>query len=1343
MPVPPVQEPPKHELSRLAARAHRRAVRRRWVRRTLIVVALVLIVGGSLAYTVRGPLTRRVALGTLEQALGYRAVCEPAVLLPDGRVSLPGLTLRAPDVDGPAGEVLTTRRVVLEVDWLRAVLSPADAVRSIHLLEPVVRVSVDTQSGELNLQASGRGGSGEFPDDLPPIIVESAELVFGEHGPGWFAPLDEIRVSGVLAPTSDGSDIYELRLREDVSAGRAPAILAGALDLKRGAGELRLEDVDFGALRVPGTTPHPPSLLRRLRVDGQLPLATLAFESDGGFTARLDLDGVEVLAPIPVVNPGAPGASADAPVALTGVTGVVELDQDGLHANFIGLFGDIDARVIIETLGYRADADVSAEFIIGDYRLGPDPALLPYAPELATDFVHRFSGPEASISGRVRLERAGGSVSASGLFVWRDGQIAFEDFPYPVSGISGRLTFDDGGVDISELTGVGPTGASVSATISAAPLGPDADITADIVATGVPVDEHLFDAIGGDRGRAVASLFQTDALPESARAALVVTDPGFSAGGELRLEIGVTKRGGEFGRWAWDVRAAAPEIAFAPEVLAYPLRARDFELHLDNTRATAQLPHITGPTGATGSAQIEVALLDADGLAFTPSVAFNIADVPIDAPFVAAVGHASPDTARLMNDLAVTGVFFAQGTATPRAGGLHLAGTAGFSGLEVRAPGEVSASARLDGRVELGSPEGDVLTAQGTGPGGAPLTLRAERTPEDAWAVSLAAEHLAPTPAVAGLTGVFDAAAGAWLLQVLEDYEPTGTLGVILEVEGAEGGPRWSVALDRFDNLAATLRGERLMLRDSRGRVVIESGGGLARFGDFTASVGTGEGEVARVSAAGTLRLDGLSEARLEARAVGASFDSPALRRAASTLGGERVAAFLSDTDPSGTGDITVVVRGDEGEPLEVVGTIEPRTLAVTRGGDRLEFGSVRGRTHFDRAGVRLDLLTLTAPDWEVVLDGRYEDGFVGRTALSASRLSPGLLAGVPEAAAPVVSAVGLRLEEGGRLRAEVTSRDDGSANLRLDVRRAAMELGVPITGADGALELSMGPGPDGEITGTFTLDSFLAASIPMHDAKAEVRWTPATRTLWVPTLEADCAGGVIRGQARLAPADGLSRGPEYFLDLRCVGVPLAWIVAAPGEREGNPDLDERGLISGRLTLRGSASDTDLPRLGRGEFAIRGGEVLRFPLLTPALELLNLQPPVGEELDDAAVEFGIDGSRLVFDRLFVQSRSIVVNASGEADLSDRSLNLAVKSRGRRSIPILSDLMNALRDELVAARVTGTIESPSYALTQLPNAGRVLLGAVAPGAGGRTAPKPPPARPPMVQQVLSELEPIDE
>jgi len=1321
-------KPDPHPLSKLARRAHRTAVHRRWIKRGIVGGAFLLVVGVGGLYLARGALTRSLALSRLESALGYEAECSSAEILPSGHVSLPGLSLRAPGVDGEAGEILVARRVELAIDWTQALFSPSDAVTSVRLIDPVFRVSVDVESAELNL-GSGGGGGASTPGALPPVSVERARLVFGEHGEGWFAPLHEIAISGSMRPHQTESGVYELQLTEEALAGRSPAVLEGEIDLRDGDGRLALRDVDFAALRSAGVRPRVETLLRRLRIGGRLPLATLRYESDGSFLIKAELTNVDVLAPVPVRNPEAAGVP-DQLMNLSGVTGLIEIKPSGLEANLVGLFEDLDARVIIETDGFSPSADASAEVVISDYRWGPTPALLPFAPGLAAEFVQRFSGPEATINGRVRVAQENGVAGASGIFTWRDGSAAFEDFAYPLSGINGRMTFDGTGVYITEMRGVGPTGADVGAQITAVPPGDDAEIEANIVAVNVPADRYLFEAIGGARGETLAELFTGE------------SSHGVTPGGTLRLEIDVYKRGGEHGEWGWDVRAESPELGIRAAKLGYPLFARGFSLALDREDAVAEIADLAGPTGLRGRARVEVPMRGSSGL--SPSGTFEIDEAPVDDLLLSAVTTAMPEAGEALEGRRVAGTVGAVGSFTINENGdPDVLGDVVLRGVSVRSARGDAGLEGINGTLSLGA-ERIQLAARGEAAGGVAAEVEGQLQRESgAWSMSASLDGANFTPeaqrAVASLhEGVGEAFSGA-----VEEWGLGGRVNAFVSLASAGGGldegVEWSVDVTDFSEASLALDGQRVELDGTRGVIGVSADG--LRFDGVRAT--------ARVDASsvGELGLEGRTpsageDTRLAAAGRGVRLESPVVRALATRWGGDGVKQAVSEADPAGVADVSVEVLGRADGAVAVSGRLEPRSLEITRDGSRASFSEATGAAVFDAGGLRFEGLRLRADGWDLLLDGAYREGsgFTGEVDMTAEGMSPDLLASLPADAAGAVRAIELEIGEGGELWA---TGDVGDASeLVIGFREASFTLGAPVDRATGRLTLRQDD--EGRRVGELDLETFRAATVPMARGRARLEWSEDQRTVHVPYLEAECAGGVIRGQARLAPTDGHGTEREYLVDVRCADVPLAWIVERPeGEARPEASLPARGLIGGQLRVRGIVGGDGSRRVGRGFFTINGGEVVRLPLLTPVFELMNLQPPVGERLTDAAIEFGLAGDRLIFDRLYVQSDSLVVSAAGEARLDTGTLDLAVRTHGRARIWLLSDLIDAFKDQLLGARITGPIREPEYELVQLPNAGRVLLGAIAPGAGGRVDKAAPPARPALADHVPSTLEPIDE
>lgn len=1298
-------------------------MRRRWIKRGILGGALLFVAISTTSYMFRGTLTRWIALSRLEAALGYDASCSSAEVLPSGRVSLPGFVLRARGVDGDAGEVVSADRVELAVDWFRAVTDPAEAVTAVRLINPVFRLSVDVQTGALSVGTAGGGGA-STPAALPPVSVERARLIFGEHGEGWFAPLHEIEISGSMRRDPAQAGVYSVRLSEESPVGRAPAVLEGEINLRAGTGELALRDIDFAALRAHGSEPRVETFLRRLRIGGRLPLATLAYSSDGSFHVGVDLISVDVVAPAPARNT-APGGEATQMMNLTGVTGRLDVDQEGLHADLVGLFEDLDARVIIETKGLSVAADASAEIIVSDYRWGPNPGLLPVAPELAAEFVQRFSGPEATINGRVRLAQVDGVASANGLFTWREGTAAFEDFPYPLLDVGGRMSFDDSGVYVTDLRGVGPTGADIRAEVVAVPPGDDAEITATVVATGVPTDEHLFNAIGGRHGEAVAALFSGD------------ESHGIVPGGEVELSIEVFKRGGEFGRWGWDVRATSPELGVSDQRLGYPLTAHGFDLRLDRERAVVDMPALEGPTGLRASLRVDIPMRGDTA----ERGEYVIDEAPIDELLISALSRSSRELGEAVERFARGGSLSAEGGFELDAeGALGVSGHARFQDVVLGADPATAGAREVSGEIAFDTAHA-TFNVEGAGPGGSRVEAAGayDRT-NGAWEARAFVTELDITDESLRELASLSEDIALQVRGVVNEWGLGGVIGGSVEASASGAGEiEWGVRIDDYERLALELGGAGVAFDSTSGMVRIDEGG--VNFLDARAAVRTGAEEIGRVHLAGRTPRRG-RDTTLEINANDVALDAEPVRVLATKWASADVAESIEEADPAGVADLRLTVEGNAAGDVTVSGRIEPRTLEVTREGARARFAAASGGVLFGEGGIRFDGLRLQADGWDLLLDGSYEEGggYDGVVDLSAERVTTGLLASLPPGAADAAEAIGLEIGEGGELWA--TGRIGVDSELVVGFTRARFSLGARVEDAAGSLTIRYDK--EGERVGDLELETFRAESIPMRRGRARLGWSDDGASVRVPEFSAECAGGVIRGSARLAPTVGFGAKREYFVDVRCAGVPLAWIVERPeGEARPEDGLSERGLIGGRLRVRGIVGGDGSGRVGRGSFTISGGEILRLPLLTQVFEILNFQPPVGERLEDAAIEFGLAGDRLIFDRLFVQSDSLVVWATGEARLDDGTLDLAVRTRGRVRIPLLSDLYDAFKDELLGARIRGPIGAPEYELEQFPNAGRVLLGVVAPGAGGRVDRAAPPPRPPLAEHVLSTLEPIDE
>jgi hypothetical protein len=142
------------------------------------------------------------------------------------------------------------------------------------------------------------------------------------------------------------------------------------------------------------------------------------------------------------------------------------------------------------------------------------------------------------------------------------------------------------------------------------------------------------------------------------------------------------------------------------------------------------------------------------------------------------------------------------------------------------------------------------------------------------------------------------------------------------------------------------------------------------------------------------------------------------------------------------------------------------------------------------------------------------------------------------------------------------------------------------------------------------------------------------------------------------------------------------------------------------LSMSGIVGDPE-DRAGRGLVQISGGAVVALPGIINLIEASNLSLPLGSRLDNAEAEFYLDGNTLAFERISATSRSIEILGYGTMDWLTRGVDLRFRSRSLNRIPILSSVLEGVRDELITTKMTGTPGDLTYSVEQFGSTRRVV------------------------------------
>ncbi|MBZ0173430.1 MAG: hypothetical protein K8E66_13685, partial [Phycisphaerales bacterium] len=203
--------------------------------------------------------------------------------------------------------------------------------------------------------------------------------------------------------------------------------------------------------------------------------------------------------------------------------------------------------------------------------------------------------------------------------------------------------------------------------------------------------------------------------------------------------------------------------------------------------------------------------------------------------------------------------------------------------------------------------------------------------------------------------------------------------------------------------------------------------------------------------------------------------------------------------------------------------------------------------------------------------------------------------------------------------------------------------------------------------------------------------------------------------------------GQRYWADIQLAEVRLAPLLVdvqapeqatladGPGEQIRTvPDAAEwdqsgdlsRGLVNASLSLTGIVG-SESGRRGRGRIIASGGPVVMLPLLTPLIEFSNLQPPLGDELRLALASFYLDETGVCFEDIAVLSDSVELLGYGTMSWPGGELDLRVRSQAVNRIPVVSGMIETVRDELLTTRLTGPIGSPDFSTESFAATRRVM------------------------------------
>ncbi len=1042
---------------------------------------------------------------------------------------------------------------------------------------------------------------------------------------------------------------------------------------------------------------------------------------------------------------------------MEGVSGEIEITASGLSGELAGICEGVPYTLRLVWGGWDQGAPFDATITTTSYRLEQRPDILWFAPGVVRLRLEQFDNPTGLVDATVRVfrERASAEgvaapIRVSGDVRIREGVAAFERFPYQFKDIDAHITFDETRIDFRKLDGVAPSGATISATGFIAPPDEFPEVRILVESRNLPADDTLREAMRA-KGRVVDEIFNKEALAALREAGVLAGSlaeatagrPYFELGGRASVTALVTRSVGKGSAWGDEITIRFPEMALLPRAVPYPLVGTDVTILSRDDLATLETGTFRGLTGAKVDIDVRVdlaALTDPDR-PFVPEISVMATDLPADRLLIGAVrgigGAEGPEaTRRVATDLDEFGLegklglaarVFADARFEDSLGYEVVATPAGLMSRPRSAQGEQRVVAsEVGGRVTITNQAvvadlaGQVARPDGSGASevrGAVTRALMEGVEPEFGAVFRSAE-LDPSLLVEDLVRVTAPEAADEMEALRARYDPRGRLALELGLSGIEPTDL-EATLSSMVGLSVRVGDRRGAIDAPRGTVVFTtSGGNRLNFKELEGTLSSNSDPAGRVQIDGTVDLAAGGEPREGARPLTLSmsrgrFECPLLHTTLRAAGAQRVSTILEKVQARGVFDAGVLVALDG----RATGTIRPSSVSVNLAGSVIDAPTASGVITFEPDQGRFQNLVLRGADsLELRASGGWQEGSEGGAGVTAqaslelddASLSPALVAALPLAAQGIlrdleVAVAGPVLMRDGSLSLVMDPEGDVGAFRfagRVGVDRGSMVAGVKAEEARGTIELGIertdaGASPAFEVWSM--LESVRVAGVSATEGRARVAGSGDGRVM-VPLLTAAVHGGQASATVTLSEPDTSGRR-TFDAKVQASEVRFAPLLAelrgeqgpGAGSAEG-PDAS-RGLLGASFGMTGIVGD-ERSRRGRGRLTIGGGgRILDLPLLVPLVRATNLQLPVQEQLDHATMEFFILGKVMSFDELTAMSPSVSVHGFGEATWPEMDLNLRFRTRARSQIPLVSGMLDMLRNEFFSTRVRGPVRDP--------------------------------------------------
>ncbi len=861
-----------------------------------------------------------------------------------------------------------------------------------------------------------------------------------------------------------------------------------------------------------------------------------------------------------------------------------------------------------------------------------------------------------------------------------------------------------------------------------------------------------------ERNRLRAQLRRNEIAPGEIEAAAARADeldvllqtPAFDVGGVGTVTVYIHRHFGVESLWDREIRIELPSVGFVPEHFPLPILAELVAIRIVDGEAELTSGVFKGVEGGvahvTARAQLE-------GEERSSDVQVTARGVPLTAMLIDALPEAKQrnesalSVRELLGRLGLAGEVDCEASFSQREGSDELNSLLieivprGVSASPAQVDPDSSVGLRLEEiegivkannkvvEVHLGAQATSTGTSNGDGEASSVasrveahvvlgLEIEAGR-PEIEQARVLLPSFELSLP-IENLVGIVDVEAARRVATLRAVHAPAGRVDASVSRADAQSPIVLSmrdgvdVEVSVWDHRFGLVKtqGSLTLTRDERTTIATDRFGGLFAVDGEAVGLVTASGVFDAENGAGKAEIE-VSEGRIESNGT-ALLVSRLMPEFAQTW---------REQQPAGVLDLRVEIESDDKVRASQI-DIRPRAFEFGQAGHRVRVRESSGQIVLFGGKGRVEELRLLGEQWSSTLRGSFEvmegSGFDAdlRVDVQAAGLPPSLRSLVPDDFGSILEAISI--DVAGPLLVRDTQLLVGKRPTGIEVNtvgeviveNASASIGVNVTELDGRIAFSVHQHPSFDSTRfemQIEADRLRASGIWLLGAVCTVKSSLDGEAVEVGPFSATAHDGRVVGSA-VVWRDAGAKVPRFDLHALMSSVRLAPVLADLSLDTAEPDpttaADEsRGVIDAQLTLYGELGGA---RRGMGQVQISKGRVLRLPLLVPLIEVSNLQLPRGELLDIARAQFYVRDEALTLEELSVLSRSIELLGYGTLSLASQELDLRINSRAVRRIPLVSEVLDSVRDELVTVRIEGTVRSPKIRTEQFMTTRRAVL-----------------------------------